>query len=168
MTTNKLLIFQDKLLYFGFCHICIDPKYSFFVQTTELTISHRPKILRAQLMCSSRVPTVEVVSVTFSLHFTKLHFLLSVTTLCLSGLQYKKLLTYFTVLFISPTLLTLFTLLIFKHALCRGYGLAIEPTSENPEGPGSSSRIGSRRSSLISIKHTELLSSTPLLVLCCA
>ena len=33
---------------------------------------------------------------------------------------------------------------------------------------GSSPRLLSRRSSLISIEHAELLSSTPLLVLCCA
>jgi len=39
-----------------------------------------------------------------------------------------------------------------------------------PGGPGfdSSSRLGSRRSSLISIEHAELLSSTLSSVLCCA
>ena len=37
-----------------------------------------------------------------------------------------------------------------------------------PGGPGSIPRLGSRRSSLISIEHAELLRSTPSLVLCCA
>ena len=41
-------------------------------------------------------------------------------------------------------------------------------TSRNPEGRGSIPRLGSRRSSLISIEHAELLRSTPSLVLCCA
>ena len=53
----------------------------------------------------------------------------------------------------------------------RGNGLAVEPTSRNPEGRGSIPRLGSRRSSLISIEHAELLRSTasaPSLVLCCA
>ena len=45
-------------------------------------------------------------------------------------------------------------------------GLAVEPTSQNPEGPGSSPRLGSRRSLFIGIEHAELLSSTPSLVLC--
>ena len=40
--------------------------------------------------------------------------------------------------------------------------------SRNPEGRGSIPRLGSRRSSLISIEHAELLRSTPSLVLCCA
>ena len=47
-------------------------------------------------------------------------------------------------------------------------GLAVELTSQNPEGLGSSPRLSSRRSSLIGIEHAELLSSTPSLVLCCA
>ena len=37
-----------------------------------------------------------------------------------------------------------------------------------PGGPGRIPRLGSRRSSLISIEHAELLRSTPSLVLCCA
>ena len=48
------------------------------------------------------------------------------------------------------------------------YGLEVEPMSRNPEGRGSIPRLGSRRSSLISIEHAELLRSTPSLVLCCA
>ena len=40
--------------------------------------------------------------------------------------------------------------------------------SRNPEGRGSIPRLGSRRSSLISIEHAELLRSTPSLVLFCA
>ena len=40
--------------------------------------------------------------------------------------------------------------------------------SRNPEGRGSIPRLDSRRSSLISIEHAELLRSTPSLVLCCA
>ena len=49
-------------------------------------------------------------------------------------------------------------------------GSLVEPRLlRNPEGPGSRSRLGSRRSSLISIGHAELLSSiTPSLALCCA
>ena len=39
--------------------------------------------------------------------------------------------------------------------------------SRNPEGRGSIPRLGSRRSSLISIEHAELLRSTPSLVQCC-
>ena len=39
----------------------------------------------------------------------------------------------------------------------RGNGSAVELTSQNPEDPGSNSRLSSRRSSLISIKHAELL-----------
>ena len=39
--------------------------------------------------------------------------------------------------------------------------------SRNPEGRGSIHRLGSRRSSLISIEHAELLRSTPSLVQCC-
>ena len=46
--------------------------------------------------------------------------------------------------------------------------IAVESTSQNPEVPGSNPRLGSPRSSLISIEHAELLSSTPLFVLCCA
>ena len=42
--------------------------------------------------------------------------------------------------------------------------LAVEPTSRNPEGRGSIPRLGSRRSSLISIEHAELLSCTSSLV----
>ena len=48
----------------------------------------------------------------------------------------------------------------------RGNGLAVEPMSRNPEGRGSIPRLGSCRSSLISIEHVELLCSTPSLVLC--
>ena len=47
-------------------------------------------------------------------------------------------------------------------------GLEVEPMSRNPEGRGSIPRLGSRRSSLISIEHAELLRSTPSLVLCLA
>ena len=50
----------------------------------------------------------------------------------------------------------------------RGNGLAVESSSRNPGGRGSIPRLGSRRSSLISIEHAELLRSTPSLVLCCA
>ena len=50
----------------------------------------------------------------------------------------------------------------------RGDGLEVEPMSRNPEGRGSIPRLGSLRSSLISIEHAELLRSTPSLVLCCA
>ena len=50
----------------------------------------------------------------------------------------------------------------------RGDGLEVEPMSRNPEGRGSIPRLGSRRSSLISIEHVELLRSTTSLVLCCA
>ena len=50
----------------------------------------------------------------------------------------------------------------------RGDGLEVEPMSRNPKGRGLIPRLGSRRSSLISIEHTELLSSTTSLVLCCA
>ena len=49
-----------------------------------------------------------------------------------------------------------------------GHSLALEPTSQNLEGRGSIPCLGSRRSSLISIEHAELLHSTPSLVLCCA
>ena len=52
--------------------------------------------------------------------------------------------------------------------LGRGDGLVVESMSRNPEGRGSIPRLGSRRSSLISIEHAELLRSTPSLVLCCA
>ena len=37
----------------------------------------------------------------------------------------------------------------------RGNGLAVEPTSRNPENLGSIPRLGSRRSSLIGIEHAE-------------
>ena len=50
----------------------------------------------------------------------------------------------------------------------RGNGLAVEPTSQNPESPGSSPRLDNRRSPLIFIEHAELLRSTPSLVLCLA
>ena len=50
----------------------------------------------------------------------------------------------------------------------RGDGLAVEPMSRNSKGRGSIPSLGSRRSSLISIGHAELLRSTPSLVLCCA
>ena len=50
----------------------------------------------------------------------------------------------------------------------RGDDLAVEPMSRNPEGRGSIPRLGSRRSSLISIEHAELRRSTPSFVLCCA
>ena len=49
----------------------------------------------------------------------------------------------------------------------RGDGLEVELMSRNPEGRSSIPRLGSRRSSLISIEHAELLRSTPSLVLCC-
>ena len=49
----------------------------------------------------------------------------------------------------------------------RGDGLAVESSSQNPEGRGSIPHLSSRRSLLISIEHAELLRSTPLLVLCC-
>ena len=49
----------------------------------------------------------------------------------------------------------------------RGDGLEVESMSRNPEGRGSIPRLGSRRSSLISIEHAELLRSTPSLVRCC-
>ena len=49
----------------------------------------------------------------------------------------------------------------------RGDGLEVEPMSRNPGGRDSIPRLGSRRSSLISIEHAELLHSTPSLVLCC-
>ena len=52
--------------------------------------------------------------------------------------------------------------------LGRGNGLAVERMSRDPEDRGSISRLGSRRSSLISIEHAELLRSIPSLVLCCA
>ena len=58
--------------------------------------------------------------------------------------------------------------LIHRIFLGRGNGLALEPTSLNPEGRGSIPRLGSRRSLLISIEHAELMRSTPLLVLWCA
>ena len=50
----------------------------------------------------------------------------------------------------------------------RGDGLAVEPMSRNPEGRGSIPRLGSRRSSFISIELAELLSSSYSLMLCCA
>ena len=55
-----------------------------------------------------------------------------------------------------------------QRATGRGDGLAIEPMSRNPEGRGSIPRLGSCRSSFISIEHAELLRSTPSLVLCLA
>ena len=51
--------------------------------------------------------------------------------------------------------------------LGRGDGLEVESMSRNPEGRGSIPHLGSRRSSLISIEHAELLRSTPSLVQCC-
>ena len=39
--------------------------------------------------------------------------------------------------------------------------------ASEPGGPGFDSSLGSRRSSLVSIEHAELLRSTPSLVLCC-
>ena len=51
--------------------------------------------------------------------------------------------------------------------LGRGDGLEVESKSRNPEGRGSIPHLGSRRSSLISIEHAELLRSTPSLVQCC-
>ena len=48
----------------------------------------------------------------------------------------------------------------------RGNGLAVRRADFSEPG-GSSPRLGSRRSSLISIQQAELLSRTPLLVLCC-
>ena len=50
----------------------------------------------------------------------------------------------------------------------RGNGLVVESWPRNPEVRGSIPRLGSRRSSLISIEHAELLRSTPSLVLCYA
>ena len=47
----------------------------------------------------------------------------------------------------------------------RGHGLAVESTSQNPDGPGSIPRLGSRRSFLFSIEHVEELSNTPSFVL---
>ena len=49
----------------------------------------------------------------------------------------------------------------------RGDGLEVESRPRNPGGRGSIPRLGSRRSSLISIEHAELLRSTPSLVPCC-
>ena len=46
--------------------------------------------------------------------------------------------------------------------------MAVESRPWNSEVWGSIPRLGSRRSSLISIEHAELLRSTPSLVLCCA
>ena len=48
----------------------------------------------------------------------------------------------------------------------RGDGLEVEPMSRNPEGRVSIPRLGSRRSSLISIEHAELLLVLPRW--CCA
>ena len=46
--------------------------------------------------------------------------------------------------------------------------IAVEAMSQNPVGPSSIPRLGSHRSSLISIEQAELLSiCTPSLVLCC-
>ena len=50
------------------------------------------------------------------------------------------------------------------HIVGRGNGLAVESMSCNPEGRGSIPRLGSRRSSLISFEHAELLRSTPSIV----
>ena len=55
-----------------------------------------------------------------------------------------------------------------ETTLWRGDGLEVEAMSRNPEGRSSIPRLVSRRSSLISIEHAELLLSTPSLVLCCA
>ena len=46
---------------------------------------------------------------------------------------------------------------IYMQGKGRGNGLAVEPMSQNLEGRGSIPRFGSRRSSLISIEHAELL-----------
>ena len=54
------------------------------------------------------------------------------------------------------------------RSLGRGDGLEVELMSRNLEGRGSIPRLGSRRSSLISIEHAELRRSTPSYVLCCA
>ena len=47
-----------------------------------------------------------------------------------------------------------------------GNGLAVERSSWNPEGLGSNPRLGSHRSSHISIEHAEFLRSTPSLLMC--
>ena len=62
-------------------------------------------------------------------------------------------------------LLAVFVTISFLYT-GRGNGLAAEPTSRNPEGRGSIPRLDSRRSSLTSIEHAELLRSTNSLVLC--
>ena len=49
-----------------------------------------------------------------------------------------------------------------------GNGLAVQAMSQNLEDRGSIPRLGSHISLLIIIEHAELLSSTPLLVLCYA
>ena len=82
-----------------------------------------------------------------------------------------------------PTTLTLKALLahpfIFTIVITSSCVVLISDTMEGqwpsgrveasePGGPGFNSLLGSRRSSLISIEHAELLRSTPLLVLCCA
>ena len=56
----------------------------------------------------------------------------------------------------------------YYEEMWRGNGLAVESRPRNPEVRGSIPRLGSCRSSLISIERAELLSSTPSLVLCCA
>ena len=73
-------------------------------------------------------------------------------------------------LFLTLVFFALNRLGFFSHYSVkgRGNGLEVEPISRNPEGRGSIPHLGSRRSSLISIEHAELLRSTPLLVLCCA
>ena len=57
---------------------------------------------------------------------------------------------------------------MYIYPIGRGNDLVVESTSGNPEGRGLIPCLGSRRSSLISIEHAELLRSTPSLVLCCA
>ena len=49
---------------------------------------------------------------------------------------------------------------VWKFATGRGDGLAVESRPRNPGNRGSIPRLGSRRSSLISIEHAELLRST--------
>ena len=69
---------------------------------------------------------------------------------------------------IATTQIPQLTLHFKRRGTWRGNGLAVETTSGNPDGRGSSSCLGSRWSSLISIEHAELLRSTPSLLLFCA